>query len=755
MKNYVKINSNYHLITQVVSDAVTVQVAKRTNHIFLVDVSGSMSYELHLIRKQLKNNLSSIMNEGDTITIIWFSGYNECGILKEEVEVRSLKTLEDLNKAIDRWLTPIGLTAFCKPLHLTTEVIGRVKKNRPDSLFSLVFLTDGHNNNCEFSDVLKTLKTLEPELAAACFVEYGYYADAQRLTQMASVVGGEKISASSFEEFEPIFNKKISSPLMSGKKTIVEITDPYLYDFAYSVTPDGGVLLYDIQQGEHGCNIMVGGDVKEIYFFSPIAIGENGISPVHPNPNAETALYAGIYVLADKLKNDDAEKLFYALGDNHYYRELLGAFGKQKLNAFKNNIKECVGDIAKRFPEGKNEIEKVDDNAYCLMNLIEDLGAIEDCLFFPGHEDFVYNRIGRKRVQKGGTLSDEDQTKLAEAKNVKEAQAVLAELAEKNVDLKFVAKDEMAGSPLSNLVWNEERANLSVLVRTEGTVDLPANKWNITTIPTFKYNTYTLIKDGIVNVQLLPVSYTDALYKIVMEKGLTADITEAYIILDLSTLPLINKTMVKSISADALARQQWELTKLQGDKKVYDYYRKQLFPKESKTYIEDYGQDAADWLKEIGITDYSGFAPKTDAVESVDFYMSVRLATKIKGISALPKVEDVATKMNAGTALKPAEWLLKSALEEYSAQLLSPAFLAQTAEQQTKTLQDYLISKSDELNKKKRKVMQELAQIKFSLILSKKWFIEFPTFDLNKLSLKLDGFDLDFTFDLFEKEEKI
>ena len=48
-----------------------------------------------------------------------------------------------------------------------------------------------------------------------------------------------------------------------------------------------------------------------------------------------------------------------------------------------------------------------------------------------------------------------------------------------------------------------------------------------------------------------------------------------------------------------------------------------------------------------------------------------------------------------------------------------------------------------------------IAQIKFSLILSKKWFNEFKTFEENTLNLRLDGQDLAFTFELSEKEEKI
>jgi len=368
MKKNVKLSENYYLTTREINSNVTVEVAKKTNHIFVVDVSGSMYHELPLIRTQLKNKLSNLMKEGDTISIVWFSGNRDAGILKEEVEVKSLKTLSDLNDAIDKWLRPVGLTAFLKPLQLVKDLIGRIKTNRPDSVFSMIFLTDGYNNDCPWNEVISTLKTLENDIASSTFVEYGYYADTQKLTQMASVLGGEKISCDGFDDFEPMFDAKISTSARGGKKTVVEITDKYLYDFAFSAS-DGSVLLYNIVDGK----IMVGGDVKEVHFFSPTAVGvDAGTSAT------DTSLYAAIYVLSDKLLNDDAEKVFYALGDQHYYQMLVNAFGKQKLNTFKAAIKECVADASKRYPlGGKVQIKPVPDDAYCLMNLIEDLSNIE------------------------------------------------------------------------------------------------------------------------------------------------------------------------------------------------------------------------------------------------------------------------------------------------------------------------------------------------------------------------------------------
>jgi len=474
-----------------------------------------------------------------------------------------------------------------------------------------------------------------------------------------------------------------------------------------------------------------------------------------------TSLYAGIYVLSDKLLNEDAEKIFYALGDNYHYKMLVNAFGKQKLNAFKSAIKECVADASKRFPAGQSTITPVPDDAYCLMNLIEDLGSVENCLFYPNHKSFEYNRIGRKRVARGKDLSAADKKRLAEAKDIDEITKITEELKEKNVEVKFVNSNPERGYPLTDLVWNAERANLSVRIYIEGKAMLPENKFGVEEVSTFKYNTFTLVKDGIVNVHKLPVLATKRVHEILDNGSVGYEFiiakgnAPAYFIIDLTSIPLVNRGMVKAISAEELAKKEWELKKLQGDKKVYDFYRKELFPKESKSFKELLGEEAAAWLKEVGVTDYNGFNPKTDAAEAQDFYMSVNLATKIKGLSSLPKVDDVKKKILAGDSLKLSEWVMADALKKYMAEQASEMYQSLSEEQQKGVLKTYLTTKSDLLNKRRRKVLQEIAEIKFALILSKKWFKEFQSFDENTLELTLDDQDLKFTFDLNEKEVKV
>jgi len=755
MKTHIKLDENYFLTTNEIQDINQIEkIPQKTNHIFVVDVSYSMMYDLDLIKKQLKNKLSTIMNEGDTITIVWFSGKNDAGILKEEVEVKSLKTLDDLNNAIDKWLKPIGLTAFLKPLTLVEDIIKRIEKNRPDSIFSMIFLTDGYNNNCSWTDVINALTKIEDKIISSTFVEYGFYADTNALIEMAKTIGGEKISCNGFDEFEPVFNEKISSPILGKNKKSIEIDDNYLYDFAFAIN-NGSLILYNISNNK----ISVGSDISEIHYFSSKLNGEH-------KKTTDTILYSAIYVLADKILYNDAEKIFYVLGDNYHYNMLIKSFGKQKLNAFKNAIKECIIDKNKRHPNGIEPINPIDDNAYCLINFIDDLSKFDNCLFYPNHQDFTYNRIGRKRKIKGSNFSEADKQKILEANNIEEVNNVLNELKEKNVDLKFIETDKQKGYPLSDFVWNKNRANLSVRIRIDGNVILPKNKFDLNEITSFKYRTFNIIRDGILNVDKLPIKWTKELDDFLINKGIQFNRSvrydsesnigqEKFLVVYLSSLPIINRNIVNNVWGKNLAKLEWELMKLRADKKVFDYYKNKQFPKISKTYVDMVGRECAEWLKEIGITDYNGFTPKTELVDSEDYYMSIELLTKIKGLSKLPKVIDVVKKNYEKKSLNISEKIMINAINEYSELINTVKFKNETHEKQREIIETFLNKKSTALNQIKGYVMGEIAKIKFALILSKKWFKEFESFDDNKLSLNFNGIDLDFTFELKENLEKI
>jgi hypothetical protein len=744
MEKSVKLKENFYLTVKDLKAGQapqTVQKSFPTNFIFVIDVSGSMYRDVEMIRKQLKNKLPNLVKEGDTITLIWFSGKDQAGILKEEVEVKALTDLQSLNEAIDRYLKSICLTAFHKPLVLAKEAIGRIKKNRPSSVFSLVFLTDGYNNDCSWTDVMKSLKELEGDLAASTFVEYGYYADSRRINEMAQAIGGEKIDAQRFEDYDVVFEAKLKKSYSSAKRIVVDVPVSS-YDFAFTVA-DGEIILYSINNGQ----VTLPESTLELCYFKSTPSTLTAID--------NSVLYAALYVLSDKMLYDEADYVFQSLGDKYLYNLFVNAYGKQKLMNFKALVKDCVTDVNKRYLDGRSDSLVVNEDAYSVMNFIDDLTNDEEALFFPFHDDFNYKRIGAKKVQQTG-LTDAEKQLIMESKSIEDIKAIVE--AAEGRDVEFEYADKTKGYPITDIVWSSSRANLSVRVRYEGYVNLPKNKFGIEKIDTFIYRTYTLIKDGILNLNILPVKASDTTIQKFVNQNLnvTSDVNQVLTV-DFSPLPVINRKMVKNISAKTLAEKEYKLFEMQALEKVYKYYEGKHFPRVSQGFVDIYGAEAEAWLKELGITQFNGFAPKSTQEEGSDVYMAVELNTKIAKHSSLGKVEDVIAKVLAGKSLNGPESLMAIAVRDYETQINSAIFTSLTDQKlKDEILKNWLSKVKNNVKVQRKQLLQEIAQIKFALILSKKWFTEFKSFDENKMTLPMNGSgDVDFTFDLIEKEVAI
>jgi Mg-chelatase subunit ChlD len=206
-----EIEKGLHLVRQTISKiAPTTPAETPTNHLAILDVSGSMSSDLPKIQAQLKRKLPKLLKDGDTLSMIWFSGKGQFGTLFEAEAVSTLADLNDINKAIDRWLRPVGLTGFKEPLAEAEALIARVKKTNKNP-FALFFMSDGHDNQWNRADILKTVEKTAGVLASATFVEYGYYADRPLLAAMAEKAGGTLIFAEAFDKYEPMFEADVRS----------------------------------------------------------------------------------------------------------------------------------------------------------------------------------------------------------------------------------------------------------------------------------------------------------------------------------------------------------------------------------------------------------------------------------------------------------------------------------------------------------------------------------------------------------------
>src|SRR5688572_6725713 len=113
MINHLKIKDGLYITHQVVVEDSQKEKFEtiNTQHIFVIDCSLSMSGELSIIRKDLYNKISTALKLDDSVTIIWFSGKGQYGVLLEDYSVRSNIALEKVRELINKYLTPQGLTA--------------------------------------------------------------------------------------------------------------------------------------------------------------------------------------------------------------------------------------------------------------------------------------------------------------------------------------------------------------------------------------------------------------------------------------------------------------------------------------------------------------------------------------------------------------------------------------------------------------------------------------------------------------------
>lgn len=691
------------------------------------------------------------MKDGHTISIIWFSGKNEAGVLKEEVEIRSLKDLQNFNDAVDKWLKPVGLTAFDSPLKIAKEVVERISINRPNSLFSMVFLTDGYNNNSKWSDVIDNLKLLASVLQSSTFVEYGYYADTKAIQEMAEICGGDKIFSSNFESFEPEFDTKLSNSNLSSLKVLVNLGTQPKFGIAWTMVDDQ-IYVYSVQNSE----ILLPTNVEFVDFIQTLD-GTEIFTNISDETNKQLLLAS--YVLSDKFKTDEVDSLLAELRCEELLKSYTNSYGKQKLNEFRNRLKSILNGN-EILPFVTKEKIQIKSDQFSVLSLLNYLSDSENILFYPGHKDFVYDRIGAKRSDINTKITESDISKMKDAKNLSEMKDIMNDITNSKAEFVY---DKSVGYNVKDFVYNEDRANISIRVRYDGIVKLPKNDFGLTELPSFIYRNYTILKDGLLNVQKLPISCTandlefltsnGVEYISDAEKDTNFDTGIFYIIIDLQSLPIVNRTQVNSISALKLGQMSFELLKIQALNKVLGYYDKLLGnEKTSQSYIDKYGPEAEAWLKSIGVTQFNGYNPATVKEETNDTYTALSLLVKIAKCSSLPKVEDVIKNIEHSKPLKITESLMKPAIESYKKESNSEVLSRFDESMKQQIIANWINLYKKDINAKKKELMNEISIIKFSQILSRKWFPEFTDIENSKLSMNIDGFDLDISFELLEKQ---
>lgn len=676
-----------------------------TNHVLVVDCSGSMYDSLPKLRTYIKANLSLLVKPSDTVSILYFSSRGEFGVIFENRTINDLQDLNALQKSIDR-LKPMGCTGFKEPIAEAMDVVKRIGNSK---LNNFVFMTDGYDNEWREEEILSVCKNLPTYFSDVTFIEYGWYCNRKLLEKMAAISNGLLVFSENYQECEETFQKSITSENMKKVAYKVEGGNKVIY------YKNQEIVVLNVVNGE----VLIPENLDRLFIIPDDYTIEDSSLEIQ---------YTMLYHEIQRAKTNEAWKILKVLGDVKIINEYSTCFSKQDYSNLLTFVKECVFDESKRFLDGKDTNLVPKEDAYTVIDLLNDLVDGENKLMITS-EHFQYSRIGAKTEAKSAIDKiSELQEEMKNTTDVEKIKEIALQITEIQETVNFTAIGLENGVDMNNIVWNENRPNVSINTMQRGFVTLPeaqAKKFNLPIeFPTHIFRNYTIVKDGIKNVKVLPVKLCEKTFELLCEKGViekTSYQSDKVYLVDINKVPVINRIMVKELSAKSFVETYFDLL----DKKAKQKVLKHLLDDKEKALkglIETYGEEAAQYLESIGVKDY-GFSPKVTTIKGEDVYLSKELNVKISGLSSLPSINAVLKKGSGKMNL--ADSLIKRYLDLYEVHKDNKALLT---------------TETENCIKEVRKLQKAYNQTMYAIIIGQVWFKEFASIDENTISMNFGEF---------------
>ncbi len=616
-------------------------------HFLVIDVSGSMTGDLPKLRQDMKEILRNTGSD-DKISVVWFSGRSQCGTLFEHEKIGNLSDFDRIGKAIDRWLQPVGLTGFKEPLELVSQLARSTKLPA-----SLIFMSDGCDNQWSRSDLtilLKSIASTNPFQGVTVF-EYGYYADRQLLGEIATTLGGNHVFAEDYRTYNVELQRILKDPKTSPRITYdlpVNTVSPFVFAIDSATRR---ISTYDAGGGA----VTVPEDTEVMYAITDDA----GKFCVEKSFDMAT-YYAAAKLYLERGESKMVWKLLGSLGDVRFVTRFATCFGKQAHSELAADLEIAAFNPRERMVDGyKADLIPRKDQITILdfFGILGDGDAVR--------VNFKYNRIGRKAE----ALEPDEMLKVAAARYAEdkseESKAALIALVNRLHSKATFIPDSVDAYALDGLVMPEGRANLSFRIKQHGNVgfeSVPAEYASRLPqmIRSFRYRNYAIIKDGLLNIDRLEFKLSAATQAKIAEwrtAGRWPDHcdhlnSEGFTWIDLGLLPLSNLMEAEPVEPQWLFAKEWDLLQAQAAVKVYKAQMKDEGDT-TTSFSTVYGQDIADWLKALGLTE-GGWNPPTQKSEAKDAYRAREVYTRIKGYSALPSINEVRKQMEKDKVGKPA-----------------------------------------------------------------------------------------------------
>lgn len=728
--------------------AIAINVDAPTHWQLVFDCSGSMYRVMRDMRDLVKTKLPELLKPNDLVSIVWFSSRGEWGTLVEAHPISDVTALPKLNAMIDKWLQAMNLTGFVEPLNAIPNLTK--KHATPGMVSRLIFMTDGQDNQWSTKEILAAMENAGNSVDDVVLVEFGYYCNHSLLTQMASAVGGSLLFAEGFAQYDGHFTRTLKTRKGSSKRIHLSVVDA-MADTGWSYD-NGAINLYTIQNGA-----FVVPEGTAVYYLSSTA----------PDTD-EAGLYSGLYVAAQSVNTNAVWAILGKLGDVALINKFSTCFSRQDYAQFEDAVMLALTDTAQRYTQGKNLNALPAEDAYTVFDLLDLLAGDKGNKFHPYNAGFTYERTSRGTVDAASVITDEERAELiaqitaaTKPEDLAAVGAALETLRTGKKSLKFVPNESDPGCSIMALTFAEDRPNCSIQIRIDGTVDLrdagTFPKSVPTVFPTFVYRNYMVVKDGIKHSSMkgLPFSLTEITFNELVKLGLLTGAWEAdQVYLINADLPVINRLMVKAVKAADVFAEAVKLVQVRATQKVFNTLFKAKFERESAGWESLYGAETVAFLKELGLTEYSGYSPKVVQAEAKDVYVAKTMKIAVAKCSSLPTMDaKVLEKVRTGAKLTLTEAMMAPAILRYDAFIASDIY-RQSANQDALE-RAWLEAEKKATTELARKLTRAQAQTRLTMIVGHVWFSEFASLDEGTLVVNVDGVDYTVTATLKDLEIKI
>ncbi len=683
---YIQVRKNLFLVETKLPENKEVKLSKtkeKTNHVFIFDRSGSMSWTLReLIEDLIKQ--AQALPDGSTFTAGWFSSQREFGWICKGLSVSENR--DAIPAMLRKYNSTVGMTCYSEILDDTKKVVSDLSAISKNNAFA--FFSDGFPNQ-SVDSIINICKSLAPLMSSAMLVGYGSWYGRDFMAGMAQALGGILVHSSNIAEFS-----KSYASFREGNENLqprVEFKVPTgAKEFITTIDKNGDVITHSIEDD----TLFLSTDTTSILYFTDKA-------PKTKKFDSESILPA-IYATARSASQSGnpalALELLGIVGDVKYIDNLNNSYTIGEYGKIEAELLEAVTDENMRFVKGQRDNYVPKDDAFCGLQLMEALIDDPTVELLPKHPSFVYRSISRKTKAK-----DEN--------------------------LKFNTNKD-AGIKLRNLVYSSDALNISVGANTPGTVDLDSDAAKFGFDRLFnahKFNNYTLIHDGKWNVEELPLrNLSESTKQLVRENGLVVS-ENGVTVLNLKRIPVINREIAGAYKdLDKICENLNRELVLEARQKVSKEFYNGL-PEDLKEQIDalvkptEFTPEQVEYLWKFGVKKDGSFSPDKETLPVSDAIPITKISFAVKGFSSLPAIKKVEEKVAEKKKLTPSEQVIFDALEFYKSET------ANLKTDKQKAL--YLKESTEEIRKELFGLRSDLNRAKFAVVLGKGTFNQLPKLD--------------------------